>query len=300
MDGRFFAVRLSIVELVRVANKEIVPPATASVRLASSVAVVRLRGPIPRSVVVGFSLEPFQLQPQYRRRRTNGRCCRLFSPPTHHKYCTAMTSIAPSSIALAEAKEWADVASFMDDVLAGQVDQYTHLESAVQQCNSLINSISNQTDALHARSEEITNSITAEIEKENVALQNESNELATQIRAVQKLEEEAATLTKTNAEIIAKKRASEQNIPIYKAEAAEQIGKLDEIEMEHVKRIPKIKNQLSMFAELTNVKWDYNQKDVLAGEISLPSKFVHRKFAIDKEKLSKYEVTEQLWSIIEG
>lgn len=211
-----------------------------------------------------------------------------------------MTSIAPSSIALAEAKEWADIASFMDDVLAGQVDQYTHLESAVQQGNSLINSISNQTDALHARSEEITNSITAEIEKENVALQNESNELATQIRAVQKLEEEAATLTKTNAEIIAKKRASEQNIPIYKAEAAEQIGKLDEIEMEHVKRIPKIKNQLSMFAELTNVKWDYNQKDVLAGEISLPSKFVHRKFAIDKEKLSKYEVTEQLWSIIEG
>ncbi|KAL7540468.1 hypothetical protein ACHAXR_010165 [Thalassiosira sp. AJA248-18] len=47
-------------------------------------------------------------------------------------------------------------------------------------------------------------------------------------------------------------------------------------------------------------KWDYNRLDVLAGEVSVPSKCVHRKFEIEKGELSEFEIAERLWGMIEG
>ena len=69
-------------------------------------------------------------------------------------------------------------------------------------------------------------------------------------------------------------------------------------------KLKKHKHELSLHALMTNIKWDYNQKDVLAGEVSVPKKAVHRRFVIEKENGSgsggEVEIAEKLWGMIEG
>jgi len=70
----------------------------------------------------------------------------------------------------------------------------------------------------------------------------------------------------------------------------------------------KIKHELSLHAVMTNIKWDYghrsssmDKKEVLAGEVSIPDKCVHRRFVIDRgEDISEYDIAEQLWTTIGG
>ena len=58
---------------------------------------------------------------------------------------------------------------------------------------------------------------------------------------------------------------------------------------------------------MTNIKWDYSacSSDLLAGEVSLPGKSVHKRFCIEKNGSSsavnsEYEIADKLWRMIEG
>ena len=65
----------------------------------------------------------------------------------------------------------------------------------------------------------------------------------------------------------------------------------------------KIKHELSLHALVTNIKREYglSKKEVLAGEVSIPNKCVHRRFVIDRgEDVSEYDIAEQLWTTIGG
>jgi hypothetical protein len=95
------------------------------------------------------------------------------------------------------------------------------------------------------------------------------------------------------------KRQIEQNILTYKAEAAEEVGAMGEIEMKHVRQLPKIRREISMYAQMTNIKWDYSRVDALAGEVSLPKKSVHRRFVVEKD-LGEVEIADKIWGIMEG
>ncbi len=38
----------------------------------------------------------------------------------------------------------------------------------------------------------------------------------------------------------------------------------------------------------------------MAGEVSMPGKSVHRRFAIEREEMGEFEIAERLWGMIEG
>lgn len=207
--------------------------------------------------------------------------------------------IKQSQHSIDEAKAWDSISSMMGQLVSNSMARADQLEKEVRQGSAFIDDIGKEKESLDKKADAITSSINAKIELETNALQNESNELACQIRAVQALEEEVEKETKVAAEIVAKRREVEQNILAYKAEAAEEVGAIDEIEMKHVKELPKIRRVISMYAQMTNIKWDYSQVKVLAGEVSLPNKFIHRRFSIEKD-LSEFEIAEQIWGIMEG
>ncbi|KAL7483254.1 hypothetical protein ACHAW6_008904 [Cyclotella cf. meneghiniana] len=207
--------------------------------------------------------------------------------------------IKQSQHSIDEAKAWDSISSMMGQLVSHSMARADQLEKEVRQGSAFIDDIGKEKESLGKKADAITSSINAKIELETNALQNESNELACQIRAVQALEEEVEKETKLAADIVAKRREVEQNILAYKAEAAEEVGAIDEIEMKHVKELPKIRRVISMYAQMTNIKWDYSQVKVLAGEVSLPHKFIHRRFSIEKD-LSEFEIAEQIWGIIEG
>lgn len=119
------------------------------------------------------------------------------------------------------------------------------------------------------------------------------------------LENQITTLTQQNDTIVAKRHEAEQNIPIFQSIASQQVDELEENEYKHVLQNTKIKNALSLHALMTNIKWDYSEcsGDVLAGEVSLPGKSVHKRFCIEKNgnsDMSKFDIADKLWCMIEG
>ena len=176
-----------------------------------------------------------------------------------------------------------------------QVDNFAELSRGT----ALINAMAKQKESLHATTSEIISSVNTKIEHETNALQNESKELANQLRTVQSLEQQVDEQSKLATEMLHQKRQIEQNILTYKAEAAEEVGAMGEIEMKHVRQLPKIRREISMYAQMTNIKWDYSRVDALAGEVSLPKKSVHRRFVVEKD-LGEVEIADKIWGIMEG
>ena len=123
---------------------------------------------------------------------------------------------------------------------------------------------------------------------------------AQQLSVVQSLEQQITSLQQKNSDMLSRRRDAEEAIPVHAAVASEQVAELDEIETRHIKTLPKIKQEISLHALMTNIKWDYNRTDVLAGEVSIPSVSVHRRFEIEKDGLSDFEIAERLWGMIEG
>ena len=126
--------------------------------------------------------------------------------------------------------------------------------------------------------------------------------ISQQMDRVSTLENELHTLQSTNTSIQTRHQSALQSIPLHESIANEKIDELAQMECRNINKLKKHKHELSLHALMTNIKWDYNQKDVLAGEVSVPKKAVHRRFVIEKENHGggEVEIAEKLWGMIEG
>ena len=118
---------------------------------------------------------------------------------------------------------------------------------------------------------------------------------------MQELQSTKEQLLRSNSEIRTQLATCASNIKECQLEAKEEISTIQTIEARHMKNIPKIKHELTLHALMTNIKWDYGRVDVLAGEVSIPKKSLHKRFVIDKSSgESEYVIAEKLWEMIEG
>ncbi|KAL9180280.1 hypothetical protein ACHAXT_008250 [Thalassiosira profunda] len=194
--------------------------------------------------------------------------------------------------------DWEDLESEMDSILSWHDGAAS--AATVQKSLALIDDLANGPDRLLASSRAIASKVNADIDDEKRALSSESEELARGVSRVQTLEEEVAALHSTRADLQAQRREAEAAIPLHAAVADEEVAEADALASRHVRDLPKIKHELSLHAVMTNVKWDYSKTDVLAGEVSIPSRAVHRRFEIPRGELGEYEIAERLWRMIEG
>lgn len=208
--------------------------------------------------------------------------------------------MTPSPESMEEQSQWTNIESMMAEMLSTHENQSAPNTATAQSVIALLNDISSETHRLHASSGEISNNLSTSIQNEKRALNHESNELSQQLSHVQHLETQISTLQQSNSEMLSKRREAEQSIPLHAAVASEHVEELDEIQSRHIRKLPKIKQELSLHALMTNIKWDYHRTDVLAGEVSIPAKAVHRRFVIEKDDLSEFEIAERLWCMIEG
>eukprot|EP00956_Cyclotella_meneghiniana_P029505 scaffold71560_cov24-Cyclotella_meneghiniana.AAC.1 len=211
---------------------------------------------------------------------------------------TAAT-LKPSEEALEEQRAWDDLSSWMDEQLSSFESKADQLKQQIQRGDDLIDAISNEKELLRARAEEICSSINSQIEVESDAFRSESNELANIMSTVQALERALEHETKQTSEVVSRQRQVEQSIRSFQSEAASEVGEISELEYSHKKQLTKIARTISMYAEMTKIKWDYTKADVLAGEISLPKRFEHVRFCVEKD-LGDVEIAEKIWGYIEG
>jgi hypothetical protein len=90
---------------------------------------------------------------------------------------------------------------------------------------------------------------------------------------------------------------------IYEAQqiCQQELEEIDMVEAERMKHVPKLKEQISLYATTTGIKWDYDQEEeVLAGQIAMPSLESMCRFSIDPKMHTKFEVANYLWAAMEG
>mmetsp|Transcript_6769 Transcript_6769/g.14658 ORF Transcript_6769/g.14658 Transcript_6769/m.14658 type:complete len:210 (+) Transcript_6769:97-726(+) len=209
-----------------------------------------------------------------------------------------MTS--PSPECTEEHSQWAALESTMAEMISNNRSAANNYVATIENGTALLQSLSIEPSRLRNASLEISNAISSSIRNERAALTDESDELTRQSSSVEALEDELSSLRRSNAEMRSKRRTAEEIIPIHRAVANEKIAEADEVQSRHVRNLPKIKRELSLHGLMTNIKWDYNRTGVLAGEISMPGRKVHRRFVIDKEEFGEFEIAERLWDLIEG
>ena len=211
---------------------------------------------------------------------------------------TAAT-MKPSEDYLDDQRAWDDLSCWMNELVSSFETEADQLKQEIQRGDNLIDAISDEKESLRSRAETIRSSINSQIEVESDAFQSESNELANQMRTVQALERALEHETKQTSEMASRQREVEQSIQAYQSEAASEVGEISELEFKHKKKLTKIARTISMYAEMTKIKWDYTKADVLAGEVSLPKTFEHRRFNVEKD-LGDVEIAEKIWGFIEG
>ena len=208
-------------------------------------------------------------------------------------------AIPPSQASINESKAWDDLAALMDELVSNSDAKAEQLKADLDHGSALIDELSSEKQSLHTRADQISSSISSQIESETKAFEDESNELASKIRTVQSLQQTLELETKRSSELAAEQLKIQQSIATYKSELSSQSDAIDEIEISHMKQLKRNRRAISMYAQMTNIKWDYGQTDVLAGEVSLPKKKEHRRFCVEKD-LGEVEIAERIWGIIEG
>ena len=145
------------------------------------------------------------------------------------------------------------------------------------------------------------------------ALQRDNAVLHTQLGAIQTWTSTKDQLIRDSNSIATQLSKAQEHIHRYQQESQVELGNIDQIELNSMKSIPKIKHELTLHAMMTNIKWDYSAAEqrgggggnhsgeVLKGEVSLVDRGVLREFEIEKDCVGgECEVAERLWGIIEG
>lgn len=196
--------------------------------------------------------------------------------------------------------QWTHLRSAMADILSSHDDRCAAHDASSEHGLAALSDIEAGSSRLRESSVKISDGIASSIEREREALAGESDELSRILGRVEGLERRASDLDRAREGMMSRRRSAEASIPLQEAVASEVIAEADEIESRHVRNLPKIKRELSLHATMTNIKWDYSRSDALAGEVSVPTRAVHRRFVIDKGDLGEFEIAEKLWEMIEG
>ena len=59
----------------------------------------------------------------------------------------------------------------------------------------------------------------------------------------------------------------QEEISSFKKSANDEIEVLDQVEEARKREVPRLKSQLSLYATTTNIKWDYDDSDMISGTV---------------------------------
>ena len=92
-----------------------------------------------------------------------------------------------------------------------------------------------------------------------------------------------------------------KQIEHYTEQANERVEQMDEVEIKKKEELYRLRTQISLHAHVTGIKWDFDDDvESIAGEIDIPSKKVQKRFVIDRENRSSFDVVNQVWTMMEA
>lgn len=161
-------------------------------------------------------------------------------------------------------------------------------------------SLDTEMDQLHDDSEAVKTSLANQIQQEREAFQCESDDLYKIVQTINNLQGTVSDLEQSLEEVREKEMDIRSHIHSHQQAVSEQREEIDAVEMERMQQVPKIKNQISLYAKTTGIRWDYHRDSMLAGEVAIPSLGVVSRFAIDPREYDNFTIANYLWSAMDG
>jgi hypothetical protein len=130
---------------------------------------------------------------------------------------------------------------------------------------------------LHESALQIRKSLQAQIDDERQALATESNDLFSIVQRCNELESVIAEQEDAIAHMVGETQVDlRAKIHTHKQITSQQMVEMDQVELQRMQQVPKIKNQISLYAKTTGIKWDYHFDHILAGQVVSTILVCHR------------------------
>ncbi len=109
--------------------------------------------------------------------------------------------------------------------------------------------------------------INARIEQEERIYREEHMDLIEIESSIKKIQEEIESLSNIKQNLTQESLRLKKKIEEYSIECAEEIEELDCIEAQMIQQIPRVKKRISLYSQATGIKWNYDNPNMVEGEI---------------------------------
>jgi len=137
----------------------------------------------------------------------------------------------------------------------------------VQQCRDAETSITSAQQSMQTTSQRLQDNLIRKIQQEEEKCQEESALTLEMERTCQLLNSERKNLTETLSELAQTRQHLSEKIVEARREANQQVEQLGGIEEARKNQVPKLKHQISMDANTTGLKWNFEKEHLLEGEV---------------------------------
>jgi len=161
---------------------------------------------------------------------------------------------------------WKDSVEIMDELLQ-HYNEHPDSTAQLEKCIGVIESVQKRKNKLIEEASSLKNKIQFKIEEQKEALKLDQEDLNEQERHLFKLQNEIANIHKKN-EIIVDRMLQVRNKTFeYKKEASQEIEIIDKVEADRVREVPSLKHKISLYANITGIRWDFENEETLKGEV---------------------------------
>ena len=134
-------------------------------------------------------------------------------------------------------------------------------------CLDLQSDLENQQSHVVQESENIKSRLENRIEMAREACKEESDDLYRMQVRLEHLQADRQALHQALEELDGIETETRERIIQCQEVASEQIESIDQVEAERMRQVPRLKQQISLYATTTGIKWDFDEEDVLAGQV---------------------------------
>lgn len=239
-----------------------------------------------------------------------------------HEYSSAMTT-ASSTVSVSYNDDWLETCQKLKEMRSFSMDD---LLSSFDTCLSLQQDLQEDQATVLKTSQNIKNQLDNRIEMAREACKEESNDLYRMQMKLEQLQADRQALLDSLEELDSLKVETKDRILQYKEEASQYVELMDQVEAERMKQVPRLKQQISLYATTTGIKWDFDEEHLLAGQVvrtvivckcewiqlkyslialwlsslqAVQPKGGIRRFRIDPNEYSNFEIANHLWSLME-
>ncbi|CAB9526900.1 expressed unknown protein [Seminavis robusta] len=200
---------------------------------------------------------------------------------------------------------WIDSASFdhklmvVRENLKLDVSSMDDFLAEVEHCQGKMHDFQRKQEDIKASSQSIQDRLMEKIQQEEAKCQVESANVETMEKELQEIAQERDSIANDIADLNRMRDDLTQRIAMAVEEASQQVEDINMVDEARKNQVPRLKHQISLYADTTGIKWDFEDDKRLEGHVSISSKQVVRSFSIDPQDHTKFEIANKLWGIMD-